>query len=634
MPNDVFGLNAVYDRQVDSTWSESANYGYFAGGSAPPYVCTIDRIDFSNETTSLPGSSLTRAITNSSSTSSSDYGYFGGGFYGSGVTDEVVRIDFFSETVALPPVGTQLSRAGSGIAGVSGSDYGYFAGGRDPGAATQRVCTIDRIDFSSETVAAPPVGNQLTEARNSLEGVFSSNYSYFAGGFAASISARVCTIDRLDFSTETTSAPGNNLTKTIDSFGVVSGSNYGYFAGGFSPPYDCTIDRIDFSSETVLEIGGTLSEGVSGAAGVFSSNYGYFAGGFFIPPPTRVCNIDRIDFSSETVAVPPVGNQLTQARNSATGVSGGKSVNARGVRKGSDKDGKGISSTYGYVAGGASPPNRSTFDRLDYSTESIDGPAVHGLVLRTSRRQLSSFGNKNYGYFCNGWNPDGSAIDRIDFSNETRSDNLISTYPAYQAQSVHNSNYGYVCGGNRRYPPSILSSRSIIERMDFETESLTITNSTLENYLSGSAAVSTPNYGYFGGGNRGGSIVCLIERFDFSNETSVLLTSTMSQRKYSSGSFQNPNYGYFYGGTAPGTSPSNNSKVERLDFSIDFVTSPGNMPEIKNGSCGVFNLYHGYICGATNTNANVHRMEFSDETFTLLSSTLSQARNGVTGLSN
>ena len=170
--------------------------------------------------------------------------------------------------------------------------------------------------------------------------------------------------------------------------------------------------------------------------------------------------------------------------------------------------------------------------------------------------------------------------------------------------------------------------------MDFETESLTITNSTLENPMSSSVAVSTPNYGYFGGGNRGGSIVCLIERFDFSNETSVLLTSTMSQRKYSSGSFQNPNYGYFYGGTAPGTSPSNNSKVERLDFSIDFVTSPGNMPEIKNGSCGVFNLYHGYICGATNTNANVHRMEFSDETFTLLSSTLSQARNGVTGLSN
>ena len=59
MPNDVFGLNTVYDRQVDSTWIESENYGYFAGGwaqSASDRVCTIDRIDFSNSpTTSLFG---------------------------------------------------------------------------------------------------------------------------------------------------------------------------------------------------------------------------------------------------------------------------------------------------------------------------------------------------------------------------------------------------------------------------------------------------------------------------------------------------------------------------------------------------------------------------------------------------
>ena len=63
MPSDVFGLDVVYDRQVDSNWPESSNYGYFAGGSTPPpsYVCTIDRLDFSSETVSEPSSELTQA---------------------------------------------------------------------------------------------------------------------------------------------------------------------------------------------------------------------------------------------------------------------------------------------------------------------------------------------------------------------------------------------------------------------------------------------------------------------------------------------------------------------------------------------------------------------------------------------
>ena len=94
----VFGLKKVYTRQRVDNWPESANYGYFAGGFAPPYVCTIDRIDFSSETVSLPGPSLTQAR--------------------------------------------------SSLAAVSNSNYGYFAGGEAP----PYVCTIDRIDFSSETV--------------------------------------------------------------------------------------------------------------------------------------------------------------------------------------------------------------------------------------------------------------------------------------------------------------------------------------------------------------------------------------------------------------------------------------------------------------------------------------------------
>ena len=40
MPGDIFGLRTnssnIYDKQAVDNWPESANYGYLAGGDAPP----------------------------------------------------------------------------------------------------------------------------------------------------------------------------------------------------------------------------------------------------------------------------------------------------------------------------------------------------------------------------------------------------------------------------------------------------------------------------------------------------------------------------------------------------------------------------------------------------------------------
>ena len=68
------------------------------------------------------------------------------------------------------------------------------------------VTTVDRIDFSNETTSAP--GNNLPQARSRFSSNSSSSYGYFGGGNAPSY---VTTVDRIDFSNETTSAPGNNL---------------------------------------------------------------------------------------------------------------------------------------------------------------------------------------------------------------------------------------------------------------------------------------------------------------------------------------------------------------------------------------------------------------------------------------
>ena len=67
----IFSLNEVRTEQIKNiandnfeSWPESATYGYFAGGDnhspspAPISSCTVERLDFSSETTSVPGTGL------------------------------------------------------------------------------------------------------------------------------------------------------------------------------------------------------------------------------------------------------------------------------------------------------------------------------------------------------------------------------------------------------------------------------------------------------------------------------------------------------------------------------------------------------------------------------------------------
>ena len=56
------------------------------------------------------------------------------------------------------------------------------------------------------------------------------------------------------------SLPGNNLPQARGYFGAVSSSSYGYFGGGSTPSYVATVDRIDFSNETTSAPGNNLSQ--------------------------------------------------------------------------------------------------------------------------------------------------------------------------------------------------------------------------------------------------------------------------------------------------------------------------------------------------------------------------------------
>ena len=105
----VFGLREARVEQIKNIstssfryWSESAKYGYFGGGYMQfpaTRICTIIRLDFSNETVSDPGNKFVTARQNAAGVSNNSYGYFAGGQIVSTVTDAITRLDFSNETV-------------------------------------------------------------------------------------------------------------------------------------------------------------------------------------------------------------------------------------------------------------------------------------------------------------------------------------------------------------------------------------------------------------------------------------------------------------------------------------------------------------------------------------------------------
>ena len=456
----IFSLNEVRTEQVKNiandnfeSWPESATYGYFGGGDDGTDLSTINRLDYQVEVVSDPGNSkISVSARNLSSVQTSLYGFYVGGrrespqvFY-----SQVDRLDFSTEVVSDP--GTKLPSTRESMGSCENNSYGYFAGGRN----SLYKSNIDRIDFITETCVPSPIGSLPgNNAFNS--GLQTNDYGYFAGGLISPPIIRFDDIFRLQFSNETVSTLTAVLNNNISGTYTTQCPQYGYIAGGnrnyFPDIYDSNIQRLDFSNETVQLISNKIF-GEFGYGGYSSSNtygymfcgindlpgssttstmsrinfsnetvatvspfsfsgygmkrglsggqsqrpkgsrtYGYFGGGS--PGPTRVSTIDRLDFSNETLSAP--GNNLSQARNRLATVS---------------------SSSYGYFGGGFAPPNVNTIDRLDFSNETTSAP---GNNLSQARRGLAALSSSSYGYFGGGGPPNVSTIERLDFSNETLS---------------------------------------------------------------------------------------------------------------------------------------------------------------------------------------------------------------------
>jgi hypothetical protein len=591
-----------------TAWSITNTHGWFGGGANGPFLSTVERIDFSNDSsTALVRGSLSLVKYRLAATGNSNYGWFGGGT-GPGFPHPLVstvdRIDFSNDSPTVSVRGP-LSLARFNLQATGNSNYGWFGGGSAPGA----TATVDRIDFSNDSSTASVRGS-LSGGRYRFAATGNSNYGWFGGGN----NPPETTVNRIDFSNDfSTASPRGPLSSGRGYLAATANSNYGWFGGGISGPnYYSSVDRIDFSNDSATaSVRGPLSRAIFQSAATGNSNYGWFGCGPNIPSTSQV---DRIDFSNDSSTALVRGSFTTrenptatsgQARSSSIrlqkagnygwfGVGRSASpvvrlssvdridfsndsstASVRGVlslaRDGSAATGN---SNYGWFGGGsnpATPASFSTVDRIDFSndssTASVRGP------LSAGRYSFAATGNSNYGWFGGGYTTGSgrrNRVDRIDFSNDSSTASVRGplSLSKNSLTATGNSNYGWFGGGQLLAPPSTPST-STVDRIDFSNDSPSVSvRGPLSSAIIDLAATGNSNYGWFGGGTTGLGIVATVDRIDFSNDSSTAsVRGPLSVGRNWLAAAANSNYGWFGGGG------SGLSTVDRIDFSNDSATA-------------------------------------------------------------
>lgn len=624
-------------KRTRNYFNENSLYGYFGGGDVPTRTTNIDRLDYSNETVSSPGKYLPAAREAYGAFASPSYGYYGGGRSSPNtlpasvlIHSAIDRIDFISETLSI--VSSSTTRFKSGHSGTQSNNYGYFGGGYAPATPTPvSYSTLERFDFSTETVSLPT--RHITQPRYNLASIESENYGYYSGGRLPSATfTNTSTIDRVDFSTETISIPGRNMLGLRSAHAGASSNTYGYFGGGYSvvspATRTCTIERMDFLTETIDLLGGSFATANSFSASSNSLSYGYFGGGG-TPLATSVSSFQRLDFYTNITST-PTGN-LSTTRRIFDGLSGGINKARRNPIE--------ITTQYGYFGGGynvTAPIRRSVISRLDLTTEvSTTIPQT----LTSDRSNMAGAPGTTYGYYMGGFNPTPAqvcTIDRLDFSSEVvssaasqlltaRGGNISLTSPA--------SDRVYTTGGNNPTPTNICT----IERFDLTTE--VSTNIPAVTSLTGQYASAID--GIFGGIFFGGQITpttfsCRIERISYASETISTYTAGMPAERYNSATTGNAMFGFVGGGNVPVAAITN--VINRVDLITDTtITSPANtLQQTRRGNIGVSNWAFGYYAGgSTPPNiylSNIDRLDFTTETSRLSSYFMSSSLEFPTGL--
>jgi hypothetical protein len=625
----IFRIKQVYEEQLSGYWptKKSLLFSYFVGGGpAPAPISTVERISYSNDTaTASPRGPLSLARRDLSATGNTNFGYFGGGGPGPAVLSisTVDRIDYSNDT-SIASVRNFLTIPTASLTAVGNDNFGYFAGG-SIGPANTVISTIDRIDYSSETLQLSPRG-PLSLARRALAATGNNDFGYFGGGITVS------TVDRIDYSNDTAIASVRGpLSLARHSLSATGNANFGYFGGGLvpaaapaTPTPQSIVDRIDYSNDGIVApTRGSLTLPKTGLAAAGNANFGYFGGGNNSPGTEIYSMVDRIDYS----------NDLGSASYRTNLSSNNTNLSAVSYQLQTIIFSKQFSN-FGYFGGGnggTSGPSTATIsnvERVDYSNDTTTASPRGPLSLARSR--LAATGNANFGYFGGGIVPALiSTVDRIDYSNDTETASPRGPLSLARGNlaAAGNNDFGYFIGGLvPAAAPATPSPISTIDRIDYSNDLETASPRGLLNFSRLSlAATGNANFGYFGGGiNSPGTIIySAVERIEYANDlASGFQRGPLSFSISNLAATGNDNFGYF-GGGGPGPAPSAISRIDRIDYSNDTATSSprGPLTSTRANLAATGNTNFGYFGGggpgpAASSISTIDRIDYSNDTAT------------------
>jgi len=623
----IFSLQDVTALQIQNindgnfrNWPEDNLRSYSALGGKPPgnspvQVSTIATFDYSTETeidTSItyPGTTYHSMISNTTD----NYGYFSGGINPTATINITRRLEYSNETISLPgnDMPSNLYGAGSGI---NSKSYGYVMGGNTGATPPAHVDSIIKLDFATEQWSSSSTTTPI--AMQDTGTVQSNEHAYLIGGESSSgfTSAR----SKFNLSTEEISTLPDPSPNTASHSDGTSSASSGYISGGRTGP-DArlnTIEKIDFFNETSNDINYNMSENLDAMHSFGNFHSGYFANGqsplevgWLDPENPRHKKIYKIDFISDTgSSIPGEFSGSPDGYSHGASVSGYKSI----LRPSGFK-------TLAYICGGIVGNSvTNVVTRFNFSDDTASASTNLPNAIAESH-VTSSF---DHGYIMGGRNPASplsrnTTVKKINFSTDVTSDTSNSLpFGRNKGGTASNTENAYLSGGSYNAP----FTRSAVSRLNFSTETITDTNMKVYDvdYI-GTAGVTDGTYGYFVGGldpdnakpPNWDATFSTVSKLDFSSETISNPGNPFTRWVSQSTVTQNNLYGFYMAnkaGPVVSNTPPNpewNPDTYRLDFATSVASSTGENTfapgMVSNPGAGASGEYYGYVLGGGDPN--------------------------------
>lgn len=217
----TIGATLTSARRQLGGFANSGTAGYACGGYDGSYLSNINKLLFSNESISSLGQSMSapRYGPGSGMANSGVKGYIGGGEPGGGQQNTTITVlDFSNDTntnLGQTLSGTNISNGKLGLCSFANSGTAGYINGGGPGG-TRR--DIFKIVFSTNTGSLS--GNQLARGRGNSSSFANSGTAGYHGGEADGGGTENIYIEKLNFSTDTSTTISPTLSSSTWSSGT------------------------------------------------------------------------------------------------------------------------------------------------------------------------------------------------------------------------------------------------------------------------------------------------------------------------------------------------------------------------------------------------------------------------------